>query len=154
MFGYPLVDAMRLHLMSRTEDLRPYVRRQCPDHFRNFRVELAVMYLAGYSPGFVFKLFREVFPANDIVRGEGRIFGLRDCTHCSVLGSFLEVLKDLRFGDLVGRIGSDWLELLKSWRMGPWSLVAPGWLRELIQVEPLGDGNRISPEGTRRVSGK
>jgi hypothetical protein len=138
---HPLEQAVRASLRARGDELR----RMGNDRFRNFRVEMGVLYLGAFSPTFVRDLLKEEFPGDE----EGAVSRAEFSIH-TVEFAYRQVYTELVQGDLVLRLGRVWQELLRRHKLGPWHPAAPEWLAAVFRdrgikvprvTSPKVDGN-------------
>ena len=127
---HPVGQMVLQHLGQRREELMV----RCRDRFRNFRVEVAVLFLAGYSPCMARGFFEDVFCGEhnrqiEVTGGSRKGFSISGFERAYRL-----VDSELKSGDLVGRIGPGWLAELKEHRLGPWAPDAPEWMRDQFGV--------------------
>jgi len=138
---HPVGQMVLQHLGQRREELMD----RCRDRFRNFRVEVAVLFLAGYSPGMARGFFDDVFFGEhnrQVADGGCKKRGF------SISGferAYREVEAELMSGHLVGRIGPEWLAMLKEHGLGPWAPDAPEWMREKFGVSAEAASSDIEP---------
>lgn len=116
---HPIEQRVRDILSARQIELRDKGK----DRFREFRPELALLYLGGFSPTFARDLFCDVFP--QMVGKPG--------VH-TINSAYDKVCNGLVQGDLADQLDPSGLRLLEEHQTGPWDPEAPPWLRRVFKL--------------------
>jgi hypothetical protein len=116
---HPIEQLVRDLLSARQIELRDKGK----DRFREFRPELALLYLGGFSPTFARDLLCDVFP--QMVGKPG--------VH-TINSAYDKVCNGLVQGGLADQLDPSGLRLLEEHRTGPWDPEAPPWLRRVFKL--------------------
>ncbi len=116
---HPIEQRVRDLLSARQIELRDKGK----DRFREFRSELALLYLGGFSPTFARDLLCDVFP--QMVGKPG--------VH-TINSAYDKVCNGLVQGGLADQLDPSGLRLLEEHQTGPWDPEAPPWLRRVFNL--------------------
>ncbi len=116
---HPIEQRVRALISARKIELR----NKGKDRFREFRPELALLYLGGFSPTFARDLLCDVFPQMAGTPG----------VH-TVNSAYDKICNGLMQGDLVNQLDPSGLRLLEDHQTGPWDPEAPPWLRTVFKL--------------------